>query len=126
MSSDTLQEISRQVTEALPASERRNFDASFAVKWDLFEYWKYNLGERRDLTPVLTVSGSEKNAYAATCGEYLKMCWPDLGLELLQIIERSMTEDHPSCKIYPMAAIDGILTLIPNSGETRTCEAFHC
>lgn len=96
MSSDTLQEISRQVTEALPASERRNFDASFAVKWDLFEYWKNNLGERRDLTPVLTVSGSEKNAYAATCGEYLKMCWPDLGLELLQIIERSMTEDHPS------------------------------
>ena len=75
---------------------------SFEVHWELEEYIDKELYGSRDLDLALTVSGSAENAYATTCGAYLRWLWPDSKFDILKILEKVFTPEFANSDLDGM------------------------
>jgi hypothetical protein len=75
----------------------------FHVHWDLLGFMHTQFGDiLPPVSSVVVLTGSRPHAYATTCGNYMKMTWPDTAshlLELLETIVRNTAQNHPHQKL---------------------------
>lgn len=64
---------------------------SVHVFWELKEFMHQEFSADERLSSVLTITGSETDAQAATCHEYIGENWPR-GLHLLKVVEDSIAD----------------------------------
>ncbi|CAG9982607.1 unnamed protein product [Clonostachys byssicola] len=66
------------------------FNASFCVGWDLFGFFQgqeYELDAAEVISGIITLTGSENDAQALTCSQYLSQTWPTTGCLTLRVIK---------------------------------------
>ncbi|KAL5323210.1 hypothetical protein ACEPPN_007743 [Leptodophora sp. 'Broadleaf-Isolate-01'] len=68
----------------------QRYTATFKAFWELCQFLKEELDGSKDLSPVITLSGSAVYARASQCGVYLQENWGQLGLDLLSAIETAL------------------------------------
>ncbi|KAH7369731.1 hypothetical protein BKA65DRAFT_486888 [Rhexocercosporidium sp. MPI-PUGE-AT-0058] len=68
----------------------QRYTATFKVFWELWQFLKEELDGSKDLSPVITLSGSAVYARASQCAVYLQEHWGKLGLDLLNAIETAL------------------------------------
>ena len=86
--SKVMSDIEQCVLTGLGARKSDQYQASFHVEWNLFEFMKSQFGgDRVQLRQVLTITGSEHCAQATTCEEYVRTTWPYSGLQFLGLIQ---------------------------------------
>lgn len=78
----------------------------YILDWPLSNFLKeqYPSEEHLQLDSVITITGSEIDAQALTCAEYMRQVWPTTGLETLRALQRAVNAgDGKSyeCKITP-------------------------
>ena len=65
---------------------------SLVVHWSPFEFMREQYGTRSvTLGQVLTISGSQLQAQATTCEDYMRCTWPSSGLRNLELIQRAFS-----------------------------------
>lgn len=85
-----IQKIQDVFEEAVMGSSAKGpIQISVSVFWGLEEFLHEEFSTENKLSSVLTITGSDTQAWAATCQEYVKENWPD-GLTLLQVIEEAI------------------------------------
>ncbi|CAH0027544.1 unnamed protein product, partial [Clonostachys rhizophaga] len=66
------------------------FNASFCVDWDLlgfFQSQEYGLNASEVTSRIVALTGSENDAQALTCSQYLSQTWPTTGCLTLKVIK---------------------------------------
>ena len=69
------------------SGEAEQYNTTFDLRWELLAFVRDHLGEGEKLSQVITLTGSQVNAQASTCEQFIREFWPDLGLRLLSFIE---------------------------------------
>ncbi|KAL5320208.1 hypothetical protein ACEPPN_011009 [Leptodophora sp. 'Broadleaf-Isolate-01'] len=98
----------------------QRYTATFKVFWELWQFLQEELDGSKDLSPVITLSGSAVYARASQCGVYLQENWGKLGLDLLNAIETVLkSTDLRSSRYYPdgsfsTAAMDVLVEIHPS------------
>lgn len=59
---------------------------SFAVRWELPDFIASELDDNWDIGSVLTISGTIDKPYAETCKEYVKLFWPAIEFEAVELM----------------------------------------
>jgi hypothetical protein len=63
------------------------------VHWDLVGFMHTQFGDTiPPVSSVVVLTGSAQHAYATTCGNYMKMTWPDTASHLLELLETMLKE----------------------------------
>ena len=88
--------IQNVLEEAVPVIRQGNgadspLQVSVHVFWELKELMHKEFSADDRLSSVLTITGSETDAQAATCQEYISENWPR-GLHLLKVVESSLAD----------------------------------
>ncbi|KAH0537627.1 hypothetical protein FGG08_005578 [Glutinoglossum americanum] len=65
--------------------------ALFQVFWELESFVQEELSPEQRISQVITLTGSEKDAQATTCKDYICTNWPRTGPVLLDAIESALT-----------------------------------
>ena len=65
----------------------QHYRTTFDLTWELLAFVRDYLGEGEKLSQVVTLTGTQVNAQASTCEQYIREFWPDLGPPLLSVIE---------------------------------------
>ena len=83
------EELLAAVTNCSPSllGQVEHYHTIFDVTWELLAFVRDKLGEDEKLSQVITLTGTQINAQASTCEQYIRERWPDLGPELLSSIE---------------------------------------
>ena len=78
------------VTKCSPSlqGQEKHYHTIFDVTWELLAFVRDVLEEDEKLSQVLTLTGTQINAQASTCEQYIREFWPDLGPRLLSFIEK--------------------------------------
>lgn len=69
------------------SGEVKQYNTSFDLSWELLAFVRDHLGEGEKLSQVITLTGSQVNAQASTCQQFIREFWPNLGPRLLSFIE---------------------------------------
>ncbi|VUC25621.1 unnamed protein product [Clonostachys rosea] len=93
------QKISRNVSSEC-------FNASFCVGWQplvFFRGQEFGLDAAEVVSRVVTLTGSENDAQALTCSQYLSQTWPTTGLLTLRLIQEVLRKglDYQQKCTYP-------------------------
>ncbi|CAH0047215.1 unnamed protein product [Clonostachys solani] len=102
------QRISRNAS-----SER--FNASFCVGWDpsgFLQSQEYGLNAAQVTSRIITLTGSENDAQALTCSQYLSQTWPTTGSLTLKVIKAVLHNDPNNlqhCTYPDGTTLDAIL-----------------
>lgn len=67
------------------------------VIWELEDFLRAEFSPEDKLSSILTITGSEINAQAATCRQYIECNWP-LGIHLLNVIDEAIDDGETSRK----------------------------
>ncbi|KAH0538907.1 hypothetical protein FGG08_004498 [Glutinoglossum americanum] len=67
--------------------------ATYQVSWEVKSFMADEFPPGQLLGPVVTLTGSIKDAQAATCMDYMKWRWPETGPILLHAIERAIVSN---------------------------------
>ena len=68
------------------------------VAWELPQCCEQELDDDWEFTSLLTVTGTESQAYATMCGEYMKEHWPQTSVTTLAALEAAIR--HSKAGIY--------------------------
>jgi hypothetical protein len=71
----------------------QEFRVTFKIEWDILDFMRSQYGELVPIATVVVLTGSSTNAQATTCGEYVRKNWPLVGLDVLKIIDKSLTSE---------------------------------
>lgn len=102
-------EVRQQIIKSLPQQEisRRNqpqaHDIRIEFQWDahaFFKRQKYELSDHEVARHVIVLVGSETNAQATTCVEYLVQTWPSTGEKVMGCLVNCLREgtSFANCK----------------------------
>jgi hypothetical protein len=83
-----VKELSQKLTQPI-------FKARFHIGWDIlrfFETQKYPRPWEEVLEHVITVTGSDWDAQALTCVQYIQQIWPDTGDALIEWLKKAIRE----------------------------------
>ena len=72
---------------ALGGDRRHTTHTTFDLTWELLAFVRDHLGDGEKLSQVITLTGTQVNAQASTCEQYIREFWPNLGPWLLSFIE---------------------------------------
>ncbi|KAH8172227.1 Pfs domain protein [Sarocladium implicatum] len=72
--------------KALPQDLKATFELDWDVR-DFFEQQQYEDKASEALPKVITLTGSDKDAQALTCAEYLSQTWPLTGSNMLKLVQ---------------------------------------
>lgn len=73
---------------------------NFWLHWDLLDYCESELDGSREICQVLTISGSEKDAFAERCENYIHRFWPRTGGLVLDCLQRAMQTMRHGISIF--------------------------
>lgn len=85
-------EVHGSLKDQIKTRDRYNrsvFNIVFELEWNPQEFLREQFSNFTALGEVIVISGSETNAQALSCSEYLRQVWPKTGLEVLKTLERS-------------------------------------
>ena len=82
------------VTKCSPSllRQEKHYHTIFDVTWELLAFVRDELQEDEKLSQVLTLTGTQINAQASTCEQYIREFWPDLGPRLLSFIKKTFDQ----------------------------------
>ena len=83
--------VRRTFLEAAQTNGQPQSGALFRVFWELEHFMQEEFHSGQRLGQVIALTGSEGNAEATTCKEYLCRTWPKIGLTLLNAIETALS-----------------------------------
>jgi hypothetical protein len=85
---------------ALDLASIQSRTVEFRVSWGLLDFIDKELQKDCSLTTVLAISGSPQNAYATSCVSYLETFWPEVGQNMLVVIEDAWSTKKKQDKIF--------------------------
>ncbi|EHK47314.1 hypothetical protein TRIATDRAFT_181283, partial [Trichoderma atroviride IMI 206040] len=94
---DIMREIREKIMSSLPSPRKisrklslRSCQAVFQLDWDIIEFFNtqgYPKEPHDVFESVITITGSFKDAQAATCAQYIEQTWPITGKIVIQLIK---------------------------------------
>ncbi|KAJ8113914.1 hypothetical protein ONZ43_g5031 [Nemania bipapillata] len=95
---NTIRAIRDHITSSMPSSRKisrqsssQSYRAKFELDWDILEFFEtqgYLNRPYEVFEGVITVTGSCRDAQAATCAHYMHQTWPLTGELIVQLIKR--------------------------------------
>lgn len=89
--------INNLITQSLESSLKtghhtptRIYDAEFEVDWDItafLEKQQYTTDLHETIERTITVTGSYRDSYITTCGQYINQTWPSSGRVIMQLVK---------------------------------------
>ncbi|KAK1253048.1 hypothetical protein MKX08_004235 [Trichoderma sp. CBMAI-0020] len=67
----------------------RTYDAEFEVDWDIMNFLEkqqYGADLHETIERIITVTGSYKDSFVTTCGQYINQTWPSSGEIIMQLV----------------------------------------
>lgn len=103
---DLIEVIRRKIISSLPPSHkvsRKNaskaYKMIFEVDWDLLAFVKeqeYREEAHQAIGMAIVLTGSDKDAQALTCSQYLCQTWPSTGEQLMWLV-KNVLRNGPDC-----------------------------
>ncbi len=94
---NTIQVIRSTIISSLPSDRRisrkvpsHSYRARFELDWDILEFFetqKYSSRPDQVFEGVITLTGSCRDAQAATCAQYIRQTWPLTGDVMVQLVK---------------------------------------
>ena len=67
--------------------QEKYYRINFDLTWELLAFVRDHLGESEKLSQVITLTGTQVNAQASTCEQYIREFWPNTGPQVLSSID---------------------------------------
>ncbi|GAA88750.1 hypothetical protein AKAW_06864 [Aspergillus luchuensis IFO 4308] len=106
--------IRDRVLETLPSSRRVSrydqptiYQVVFRLNWDPASFiaeQEYDISREGFLGKIITITGSDQDAQAMTCLQYLQQTWHSYGADILQLVEATLLSERDykhSCTLFP-------------------------
>lgn len=95
------------VTNASPFTFDGQYSVSYECTWELLTFIRDQLEPGQRLSQVVALTGTEGNAQAATCGEYVREFWPDTGPILVAYLDDSLHGYLANPSAQPSVVFEG-------------------
>jgi hypothetical protein len=102
----SLDTIRTEISNSLPSSrivsrydQPATYQVTFILKWDLIAFIReqeFETGSFGFLGKIITITGTNQDAQATTCLQYLNQTWHSYGTDILQLIESIVLTSHES------------------------------
>ncbi|BCS08063.1 hypothetical protein ALUC_20433A [Aspergillus luchuensis] len=96
--------IRDRVLETLPSSRRVSrydqptiYQVVFRLNWDPASFiaeQEYDISREGFLGKIITITGSDQDAQAMTCLQYLQQTWHSYGADILQLVEATLLSER--------------------------------
>ena len=111
---DEMKAIRAQVTAALPLNRRishhqgsESYQMGFLIRWAPKKFLRdqYGSGSECFLREVITLTGSNTNAQAASCADYMHQTWPWSGSDILGAVSGALQTGKMTRRMQTLPSI---------------------
>lgn len=95
---------------------------TFHVEWKLPKDQAHPASPDYALGPLVTITGSAKEAQAISCSEYLRQTWSTTGIKILQLIQQVLRNIDFSAELPGMFRRDEVITAKNANSTTKNAQ----